>query len=121
MYCEKYSLEEKVLTYVSEQKLYEEDGTTSWIGRKKSNDPESGGYLNYGTFVHNGFTLIWLSRKNYHVFEWKTGKRERRVKNHFSAAHITCFNPVKSKFYGQDAAVYSWLDEFEITGYATRI
>lgn len=37
------------------------------------------------------------------------------------AAHITCFEKTSNKFYGQDAAVYSWLDEFEVSGFSSKI
>jgi hypothetical protein len=34
------------------------------------------------------------------------------------SAHLTCFEPISAKWYGQDAAVYSWLEEYEINGFS---
>jgi len=36
---------------------------------------------------------------------------------HGGREHVSMFNPETYKFYGQDADVYSWLVEYEITGF----
>ena len=126
MYVEKYELSESnVLKYVpeSQQKLYDEDGSTNFVGRKTKNDDAKYGYLNHGTFICNGVHLIWLSRRFFHLFNLEDGIKEKKTRCFKSDGkpHITCYDKLCNKFYGQDADVYSWLDEFEISGFMFKV
>lgn len=113
-----------MLDFVSETKLMQtskdSDEKTEFIGRKNRGDENRGGYLNYGTLVCNGVHLIWLSRHNMHLFELETGMREVKDRVFSGSDHITCFDASSNLFYGQDAAVYSWLDQFEVYGFFSK-
>ena len=124
MYVEKYELSEaNVLKFIDEKKLRLEDGSTNFIGREKKDEDGKFGYLNHGTLVCNGVHLIWLSRRFMHLFNLESGERERKLRVFKSDGkpHITCYDKLSNKFYGQDADVYSWLDEFEIAGFLFKV
>ena len=100
-----------------------EENSTAWLGRGKKTDTAEGGYLNYGSLVTNGEEMLWLSRHNVHIFNVADGVRKSKQRSFKKdgAAHITCYDKASNKFYGMDAAVYSWLDEFEVSGYTPKM
>ena len=116
--CEVYELKDNVISYVKEQKLFDEDDKP-WIG-KESSDLDHGGYLDFGSLTCNGQYLVWHARKNVHIFDLKTGKRMKKQNMH-GGIHLSCYDAASSNFYSCDADVYSWLDEWKIKGFKTIV
>ena len=58
-----------------------------------------------------------------HLFNLENGEREKKIRCFKSDGkpHITSFDKLSNKFYGQDADVYSWLDEFEVAGFMFKV
>ena len=93
------------------------DGTT-FKGSKKNYDY---GYLGQGgSIACNGQTLLFHSNHYIHCFDLSTGIRRR--KEHInSTALISTYDPSDNYYYHMDAACYSWLKRFNLSGYKPRV
>jgi hypothetical protein len=51
-----------------------------------------------------------------HIFDTVTGIR--RKKEHYNSTNlISCYDPSSNYYYQMDAACYSWLKRFQLSGY----
>jgi hypothetical protein len=118
IHLEKYEFKGNKVKFLSSKQLKRQDGENwvPWAGRG-GRDNDGGGFLNYGLLACNGTHAVWCSRRFAHIFDTETGKRVGRNKVHSGREHITMYDFESSKFYGQDADVYSWLKQYEIPGF----
>lgn len=96
---------------------------TPWIPKKNIRN-DYGGYFDHGLLVCNGKQLIWISPRNYHIFDLENCERlgERLTKKNFAGnKHLAMFDKMTSKFYSCDADCYSWLDEWNIVGFKMAV
>ena len=116
-YCEVYSLEANVIKFVKEVKLLDE-GNKPWVGSLRKNDQYGeGGYFDSGMLAVRGSYLVWISKRNFHIFNLNSGKREKRANYKDNPSWITCYDPYSCQFYSGDAAVYSFHDKWQIKGF----
>ena len=81
---------------------------------------DNGGHLCRGSLACNGETLIWFARHWFHVFDVETGVR-RRKDNVSSTGMISCYDAKENWYYYMDAACYSWLKKFHVSGFTPRV
>ena len=114
VYVEQYEFTNNAVNFVKDFKLLEENDS-NWIGKCKT-DTEHLGYFDHGHFATNGELVVWHSLRNVHIFSLKKGNRVKKQHVH-GGKHLACFESSSSKWYSQDADVYSWLDEWDIIGF----
>jgi len=97
IFVEVYELAENVITFVRDIQLLENEEAKMWTGARGLTS--EGGYLDHGCCASNGVQFVWHTRKNYHVFDLKTGILIKK-RAHHNPVHINCYDEVNSLWYG---------------------
>lgn len=118
MCLEIYEVDEakKTLKLREELQLYkDEQRQNPFTGSRRKE-----GYMKKGSIVCNGQVLIWHSNHNWHVFDCSTGVRIR--KDHMnSTALVSAYDAKENWYYHMDAACYSWLKKWRVSGFKPRV
>lgn len=86
---------------------------------KGSRKSFEGGYLSRGSIACNGSVLLFHSSHYMHVFDCATGVRKK--KEHYnSTSLISTYCNRANLYFHMDAACYSWLKKFKISGFKPR-
>ena len=110
-----YELEDRVLKRREEIILYKNEAKDNFVGSKKKAD-----YMKKGSIACNGQTLLWHSNHNWHAFDLSTGVRV--LKEHMnSTALISTYDAKENTYYHMDAACYSWLKKWKVSGFKPRV
>ena len=96
IFVEVYELTENVITFVRDIRLLDNKDAENWTGDKGLTS--EGGYLDHGCCASNGVQFVWHTRKNYHVFDLKTGILIKKRKIH-EGFHLSCYDEVNSLWY----------------------
>ena len=101
---------------VNELTLYKDEQNNRFKGSRKSYD---NGYLAHGSIACNGNVLLFHSNHYMHVFDCGTGVR--RKKEHYNSTSLISTYCTRSNYYfHMDAACYSWLKKFKLSGFKPR-
>ena len=112
-----YEIEGKGLNRAQEVVLFKNDGETPFIGKASRTDEH---YLMKGSIACNGAVLIWHSMHRWHMFDVVTGTRFK--KEHMNSTSLISTYDAKDNYYfHMDAACYSWLKRWKISGFKPRV
>lgn len=112
-----YEVDGKELRRVQELTLLKNEDGDNFVTKRGHNDSR---YLLKGSMACNGAVLIWHSSHRWHMFDVVTGIRFK--KEHLnSTGLISTYCAKDNAYFHMDAACYSWLKKWKVTGFEPRV